>query len=181
MCGDLQYGVGGGIHDHFAGFHMSFGEFIEDFRTAGGFVADDFMSCTIFKFFYQVIRETVVRKGDERLVDAEPHDFPVAGHRILTKADFLHFSVITAGTRYGIDPLDLMEVAQAHGLHRRKMQSADRLGDMTDGVGAFISVFGGIRHRAEPHRVHDDREYAWIATHFDSPCFLFAGWNASYA
>ncbi len=152
--GDLENGIGAGIGDPFAGFHVLGAEFVEDDRATGSLVAENLTARALLERLYEVGREGRVIGREDVKAGAylESGDFPVPGNGVLAFGDLLHGPVAGDRVRDGINALDLFaagdnagDVAESHGLEGGELEPADRFGDMGKGGGSCVSVVRRIR------------------------------------
>src|SRR6266481_1107739 len=85
----LEDGIGGRVDDRTSGANVFFAELVEDHGPRGGFVAKGLAADAALKFGDDIGREAV-RIRTERILDDEPHHFPVTRGRVLPRADFRH-------------------------------------------------------------------------------------------
>jgi len=161
MGGDLQNRVGGRINDERPRFHMFLPQLFDDRRPACRLVSDDLAAGSPLDFPDQFVGEAF-GKHLKRGIDAEPHDFPVAGHRVFPGGGLLHFRIKSQRPLRLRDPFDFPDIAQSQLRHVRHVQPVHLFGDMPEGIGAGVVKFGRIGRLADPDRIHDDQKHPFI-------------------
>ena len=166
--GDLEDAVGGGVANQRAGLEMLLAEFLDDYRAAGGLVANQLAPGLALEISDQVGRERVF-EGEvvEAGLDLEAGDFPVAGDGVLALGDFAHGAVGGVGRVLGRDAGNGQrrlvvqqggDVAQAHLLHGGQIHAADGRGQIGEGGGAGIAVISRVRRGANAHGVENNQD-----------------------
>ena len=93
----LKHGISGSIYDQMAFPNLLLRQFIQDFRSAGALVADDFTSGPLLQLVYQFLRKTVAGKCLEGRGHKKPHHLPVSRHGVLATASLLQTHVTSQG------------------------------------------------------------------------------------
>ena len=98
-----------------------------------------------------------VRIGAERILDDEPHHFPVARGRVLPRADLGH-PPVRGGRDLGRGRRR-ERVQQAEARERREAAGAG-VEDVAESVGALVAEVGGVGKLADAEGVADDDDCA---------------------
>ena len=165
---DLEDGVGRGVDDRRAGAHVLFAELVEDHRPRRRLVAERLPADAPLVFGDDVGRKSV-RIGAERILDDEPHHFPMPGRRVLPRADLGH-PPERAARRLGRCRLRkrVQQPEPREGRQRRML----RVEHVAERVRALVAEVFRVRQLADAEGVTDDDDGAI------SHAFFFFGLRA---
>ena len=107
-------------------------------------------------------RESVIRKGNERLGGVQPHHFPVSGHCVLAAASLIE---------RGVDSQRML--SRGHSCHRFEVRKSELykvrnfkvrhvLRNVRKSVRPLISVIRGVGSISHTHRIEDNQKYSFI-------------------
>ena len=158
MAGDLEHAVRGCVDDRGRVDPALLAQLVEDGRAGGRLVADHAVADRLFILLQEFGREAV-REGREGLFKPKSGNFPVAGGRVLARADFhaaaraadgaLIRSIVGAGH---LAETDFCQIRQMG------MCGIDR---MAQGIGALIAIVGRIRRMAAAHGIQHCQKYTF--------------------
>ncbi len=96
MGGNLKDAVAGGVHDGFAGAHVLFAQFLDDFGAGGRLVAEGGAADLAFKLGDQLARKAIFVHG-ESLIEPHAGHFPVSGGGVFSRRVRCAFAVSRGG------------------------------------------------------------------------------------
>jgi hypothetical protein len=132
---------------------------LEDLRARSRVVAQRFRTDDSLEGTHHGGREAV-RVRWERDGGMNAHHLPVAGHGVFAPADLGQAAPNSGRVRTGYDAFHGDDVAPAEPLKMRRLQAADRFGDVAERVGADVirTIFVRVRQRARAAAVEDEEE-----------------------
>ena len=105
------------------------------------------------------LRRQPVRVRGQRLGRHDAHQLPVAGRRVLARAEVME-DTVKRGVRGPRHPANRPEVAEAQALERGQLEPADRVGDVAQRVRARVAVVRGVGLGTGAEGVDHDHEGA---------------------
>ncbi len=143
--GDLEDRVGRRVQDQFARVEVTGTEVFDDDGSGGGVVAEELVAGLLLDGADQLVGEPGVGEGSVRLFGDDSGDLPVSGRGVLARAGFGEFAKAHRGMVGGRDAGEVsVQVSEAGRLEVGKVESAYCLCRMSQRVGPFIAVFGGV-------------------------------------
>ena len=100
-----------------------------------------------------------VRVSGERALEHEPRELPVAGRAVLAGRALGEPPARAKRLPPHAHPGKRDQAAEAEALERRHPETADRLGDVEQGVAALVAVVRGVGERAHSDAVEHDEEH----------------------
>jgi hypothetical protein len=158
VSGDLQHRVGRRVDDQVAGGQMALAELLDHRGAAVGPVAQHAAPAGVVDLVDDV-RRKALRVGPQRHRRDDAHQLPVAGDRVLARAERVQPAVEhpLGRRRHAGEP---QHVAKPEALEDRHVQAAGRLGHMAERVRPGVTVVGGVREGPGAAGVDDDDERA---------------------
>ena len=158
--GDLEHRVGRGVDDQVAGREVLLAVVLDRVGAAVGLVEQDAAAGRVDQLVEDLVGEAV-GVGPQRHRRDDAHQLPVAGDRVLARAERVQ-AAVEDGRLGGRDALERQDRAEPEAAQHRQVEAAGRLGDVAERVGAGVAVVGGVGQLARPARIQDDDEGAAI-------------------
>ena len=127
ISADLQYRICRCIDDHMTCCNLFFCKLVKNLCSAGALVSDHLMSCSLFQFINQFLRESCLCKCLERFRNMKPHHLPVSGHRILSGTCLFQERIVSHRFFYRCHLFEWMQISDSKFLKVRNMKFIHRL------------------------------------------------------
>ncbi len=152
--GDLEDAVGRGVDDRRAGAHVFFAQFLDDFGSGRGVIAERAAADVAFELVHDLGRKTV-RVERKRFRQMNADHLPVAGGGVFPGGRQRTFSKSRRGPVHGPHMRERLQIPQSKLGEIRQVQSAGA-SDIAQRVAARIAISSGVRHFAGAHAVEHD-------------------------
>ena len=156
--GDLQHRVGRRVDDQVTGLHVLGAEVVDHLGARVRAVAEDAAARGGPQRVDHVVGEAV-RVGAQRHRRDDAHQLPVAGDRVLARAERVQ-AAMDDGVPDRRRSLQRHDVAEPERGQDRQVEPADRFRDVSERVGARVAVVGAVGQLAGAAGVDDDHEGA---------------------
>ena len=160
---DLEYAVARGVNDREARSNVFLAQFLDDFGSGGGLVADRLAADGAFELFDQFARKTVLVNG-KCLRQPDSGHLPVPCGRVLARRMRGAFAVAALRTRRRRQVIERGDIRKSEA-HKVRQRQRARFSDVAERVAAHVVVIRGVGQRADPHAVQHNPDDSFERRH----------------